>query len=92
MGWRTSLNARLTNDLQLYKNHRLQINIDIFNVLNLLNKEKGGYWNYPFQELYKINSFNPTRKSYQYEINRNYGQRRKEGNGFIIMFGMKYVF
>ncbi len=44
MGWRTSLNARLTNDLQLYKKHRLQINIDIFNVLNLLNKEKGGFF------------------------------------------------
>ncbi len=92
MGWRTSLNARITNDIPLYKNQRLQINIDVFNVLNLIDKEKGGFWNYPFQELYKVNSFNPTRKSYQYEINRNYGQRRKEGNGFIIMFGMKYVF
>ncbi|MGI8580780.1 MAG: TonB-dependent receptor [Chitinophagaceae bacterium] len=92
MGWRTSLNARITNDLQIYKNHRLQINIDAFNVLNLLNKDKGGFWNYPFQELYKVNSFNATRKSYVYEINKNYGQRRKEGNGFIIMFGMKYVF
>ncbi len=53
MGWRTTLNARITNDLQLYKNHRLQINIDIFNVLNLLNKEKGGFWNYPSRNCIK---------------------------------------
>jgi hypothetical protein len=92
MGWRRALNARITNDLPIYKNHRLQLNIDVFNVLNLLDKKEGGFWNYPFQELYKVNSFDATRKSYKYEINKNYGQRRKEGNGFIIMFGMKYVF
>lgn len=92
MGWRTSLNARITNDLPIYKNNRLQLNIDVFNVLNLLDKDNGGFWNYPFQELYKVNSFDAARKSYKYEINKNYGQRRKEGNGFIIMFGLKYVF
>jgi len=57
-----------------------------------LDKDNGGFWNYPFQELYKVNSFDAARKSYKYEINKNYGQRRKEGNGFIIMFGLKYVF
>ncbi len=92
MGWRSSLNARITNDIAIYKNHRLQLNIDVFNVLNLIDQDKGGYWNYPFQELYKVTAFDATRKSYKYEINKNYGQRRKEGSGFIAMMGLKYIF
>ncbi len=92
MGWRSSLNARITNDISIYKNHRLQLNIDVFNVINLLDKDKGGFWNYPFQELYKVTAFDKTRKSYKYEINKNYGQRRKEGSGFIAMMGLKYIF
>lgn len=92
MGWRTTLNARINNDIQLYKNHKLIINIDAFNVLNLLNKSWGGYWNYPFQELYKVKTFNAARQSYEYEVNKNFGQRRKEGNGFLLMFGAKYAF
>ena len=92
MGWRTTLNARITNEIKLYENHRLVLNIDAFNILNLLNSEWGGYWNYPYEELYNAVGFDPARKSYQYEVNRNYGQRRQEGGGFVLMFGAKYVF
>ncbi|HVK97536.1 MAG TPA: carboxypeptidase regulatory-like domain-containing protein [Flavisolibacter sp.] len=92
MGWRSQLNARITNDIAIYKNQRLQLNFDVFNALNLIDPSKGGFWNYPFQELYRITSFNAATKSYRYEINRNYGQRRKEGSGFVVMFGVKYVF
>lgn len=92
MGWRSTLNARITNDIPIYKNQRLQLNFDVFNLINLIDKDKGGFWNYPFQNLYKINSFDPARKSYRYEIDKNFGQRRKEGNGFVAMMGLKYVF
>jgi hypothetical protein len=92
MGWRTTLNARITNDIVLYKQHRLVLNIDCFNVLNLIKSDWGGYWNYPYEELYKVTAFDAARRSYQYEVNRNYGERRKEGSGFVLMFGVKYVF
>ena len=68
------------------------MNIDAFNVLNLVKSSWGGYWNYPFEELYKVTSFDAAKRSYRYEINKNYGQRRKEGNGFVLMFGVRYVF
>ncbi len=92
MGWRTSLNARITNEINIYKDHKLVINIDAFNVLNLIKADWGGYWNYPFQELYRVVGFDADRRSYQYQVNRNYGERRKEGNGFVLMFGAKYTF
>lgn len=92
MGWRSTLNARITSDIKIYKTSRLQLNLDAFNILNLVNKDWGGYFNYPFQELYRVKSFDATRKSYQYEVNKNYGQRRQEGNGFLIMLGSKLMF
>lgn len=92
MGWRTTINARVTNEINLYKNHKLVLNFDVFNVANLINKAWGGYYNYPFQELYKVKAFDKDSQSYQYEVNRNFGQRRKEGTGFYLMFGAKYEF
>jgi hypothetical protein len=92
MGWRTDLNVRITNELPIYKDHKLILNFDCFNVLNLINPEWGGFHNIINEELYSVTGFNQANQSYQYAVNRNFGQRRYEGTGFSILLGAKYIF
>lgn len=91
-GWSTDLNLRITNEITLFGNHKLLLSMDCFNALNLINKDWGGYHNVINEELYSIESFNPATRTYQYTVNRNYGTRRYEGDGFSLMLGAKYTF
>lgn len=92
MGWRSDLNLRITNEIPLYKDHKLLLNLDCFNALNLINPEWGGYRNIINEDLYAIESFDPSTQMYQYKVNTNYGQSRYEGSGFSLMLGAKYTF
>jgi hypothetical protein len=92
MGWRGDLNVRVTNEIQLYKEHHLLLNFDCFNVLNLVKPTWGGYNTIINENLYDIASFDAATQSYKYKVRTNYGQRRYEGNGFKVMLGVKYVF
>ena len=90
--WRTDLNIRVNQELPIFKNHKLLLNLDCFNVLNLINSDWGGFHNIINQELYNVEGFDPATRTLQYSVRRNYGQRRYEGDGFTIMLGAKYMF
>lgn len=64
MGWRTDLNVRIINEIPLYKEHKLLLNLDCFNVMNLINAEWGGYHSIINEDLYTVDSFNPATRSY----------------------------
>lgn len=90
--FRTDLNLRLTQDIRLFNDHTLTLNIDAFNFLNLIDPTWGGFHNIINEELYNVESFNPETQQIQYSVRTNYGQRRYEGNGFQLMMGLKYNF
>ncbi len=90
--WRTEMNVRVTQEIPIVKEHRLVFNVDFFNFLNLLNDEWGGYDNIINEDLYNIESFDPNTRQVQYSVRTNYGEVRKEGNGFTVMMGLKYEF
>lgn len=91
--WSTVVDLRLTNEVELIGGHRLIFNIDAFNVLNLLDRSRGGRDNIiNTQSLYNIESFDPVTRTFQYSVNRDYGQSRYEGNGFYLAVGAKYAF
>ncbi|MEM1135414.1 MAG: carboxypeptidase regulatory-like domain-containing protein [Bacteroidota bacterium] len=90
--WNTEMNIRVVQEIPLYKEHKLTLNLDIFNFLNLLNTEWGGFHNIINEELYNVEGFDPETRQIQYSVRTNYGQRRYEGNGFTMMLGAKYSF
>ncbi len=90
--WTTELNLRLTQEINLFTDHSLIFNIDCFNFLNLINPEWGGFHNVINEDLYNVESFDPSTRQIQYSVRTNYGERRYEGDGFKLMMGLKYTF
>jgi hypothetical protein len=91
--WRTTLDLRLTNEIRLGGTHRVMLNVDAFNLLNLISDSRGGFENViNTQSLYNVEGFDPETRTFQYRINREFGQSRYEGPGFYIALGAKYMF
>ncbi len=93
--WEPELDLRITQEFDLPLDaygDKLIFNVDIFNVPNLLNSDWGGEYNVIDTRLLRVTGFNEAQQQYEYEVNRNAGQRRYEGPGFTTRFGVKYTF
>jgi hypothetical protein len=93
--WEPELDLRITQEFDLPLDSygdQLIFNVDIFNVANLLNSDWGGEYNVIDTRLLRVTGFNEAQQRYEYEVNRNAGQRRYEGPGFSTRFGIKYTF
>ncbi len=93
--WEPELDLRITQEFDLPLDsygEELILNVDIFNVPNLLNSEWGGEYNVIDTRLLRVTGFNEAQQRYEYEVNRNAGQRRYEGPGFSTRVGIKYTF
>ncbi len=93
--WEPEVDLRLVKrfDLPLGSyGEELVFNADIFNVLNLLNSSWGGEHNVIDTRLLQVTGYNAEENRYEYQVNRDAGQRRYEGPGFRMRFGLKYRF
>ncbi len=70
-----------------------ELSVDIFNVANLLNKEWGVNESYGNTAMYKIKSFDPVKKQFEYTKNiSGSGLAPLSGNPYQIQIGAKYSF
>lgn len=93
--WEPEVDLRLVQrfDLPLGSyGEQLVFNADIFNFLNVLKSDWGGQYNVIDPRLLQVRGFNSAENRFEYQVNRSAGQRRYEGPGFRLRFGLKYRF
>lgn len=84
---------RIAKKIKFDKIGAFELSVDIFNVANLLNKEWGVNESYGNTSMYKIKSFDPVTKQFQYTKNiSGNGLAPLSGNPYQIQIGAKYSF
>ncbi|AWW30224.1 hypothetical protein DN752_08860 [Echinicola strongylocentroti] len=90
---RTSWDLSASKTFTFQSQHKVILRGDIFNVLNLMNKEWGGYHYISNTDLYDVTGFDVGNKAYDYQIRENAGKKYYTvNNPYTIQFGLKYVF
>jgi hypothetical protein len=92
MPWRTQWNMSIAKDFKIYKTNKLTLRVDVFNVLNLLNHEWGGYSKIVNTNLYTVKGFDQATHSYQYDVNTNAGAKTKDASLYSVQIGARYSF
>lgn len=92
--WRFETNISIAKTFNIIGSNRLELRADIFNVLNLLNREWGG-----FNEIYNTNiysnveGFDAEEGRWEYAVNTNAGQKRyRVTNPYQVHLGLRYSF
>lgn len=91
-GFYGTLDVRLAKKLMVYRNHGLELSVDIFNVANMLNKKWGVSKNLGKQNIYNITSFNPSTETFGYRVNTTTGVSALGGTPFQAQIGVRYSF
>lgn len=92
-GFYGTLDLRLTKDFKVYRDHHIELSLDLFNVTNLLNKAWGVDKRLGSTvALYNIKGFDPVTKAYQYQVRPNAGMPFYSGNPWQIQLGIRYRF
>lgn len=86
-----TVDLRLAKSVRMYKTHKVELSLDVFNFANMLNKEKGINRSLGNQGLYAVTGFNQTAKEYTYNVN-SVGAKGISGNPFQAQFGVRYSF
>jgi hypothetical protein len=88
------LDLRLAKTLPTLRGQRAELTVDVFNFVNLLDRDWGGQWVVPAanQNLLSITGFDPATRRYRYSVNENYGVARKQGDPYQIQAGVRYSF
>lgn len=92
MPWRHTWNMSLSKEIKITKEQKLQVRLDLFNVLNLFNYKWGGYEEIINTTLYNVKKYNAETNSYEYTVNQNAGTKRKVTTPFNMQVGLKYSF
>jgi len=92
MPWRTQWNLSAAYDLKLPGTHKLTFRADIFNVLNLLNKQWGGYTTITNTNIYNVNGFDQASHSFIYKVNTSAGAKLQASTYYTVQFGARYSF
>ncbi|MBS7564939.1 TonB-dependent receptor [Mucilaginibacter sp. Bleaf8] len=84
--------VRIAKRFKTFNKQYVEFSADLFNVVNLFNKNKGVIKNLGNQNLYTITSFNPATTNYVYNVNANAGVVNPTGNPYQFQFGLRYGF
>ncbi len=87
----TTLDVRLIKAITTLKNQNIELSADVFNFMNLLNREGGRNNNRGNTNLLNINGFNQAAKQYQYAV-QNLSARQIGGTPWRIQLGIRYSF
>lgn len=96
------LDIRALKRFRIYKNHAIEVSADVFNVANLLNRNKGTNRSLGTQALYALGipatstsaavpNFSQSTQQYNYRVN-NTGAVTPSGDPFQIQLGARYSF
>jgi hypothetical protein len=83
---------RLAKRFAIVKKQYIEISGDLFNVANLLNKNKGVIKTLGQQNIYTLTSFNAATNNYNYAVNPNTGVVTPTGNPYQFQLGLRYGF
>jgi len=88
-----------TVDLRLQKKfnlsndkHALELSADVFNFMNLLNKEWGRSHDFGNRDFMNINGFDQATSSYQYNVQTGAGTEPINGTPWRLQIGVRYSF
>jgi hypothetical protein len=74
------------------KKQYIEFSGDLFNVANLLNKNRGVVKTLTNQSIYSLASFNAATSNYNYNVNPNTGVVTPTGNPYQFQLGLRYGF
>jgi hypothetical protein len=83
---------RVAKRVKTFGKQYVELSGDLFNVANLLNKNKGVTKNLGNTALNTITGFTPATQSYNYNVNANTGVVVPGGNPFQVQLGLRYGF
>ena len=84
--------VRLTKDFKIYKNQKIELQLDVFNLANLIDKKRGFSKNLGTQSLYTIKGFNHTTNTFEYNVNPSAGVVFPGGDPWQLQIGVRYSF
>ncbi|MEL4307016.1 TonB-dependent receptor [Joostella sp. CR20] len=87
-----TIDMRLTKDFNFYKNQKLQLSADIFNLSNLLSKEWGANHEFGNRDFMKITGFNQDTQRYNYDVQTGAGTTPIGGTPWRLQLGARYSF
>ena len=91
--FRTTWDMSLSKTFSFKNDRNLTFRMDVFNVLNLLNKDWGGYHYITNTNLYDVTGFDEQKQEYQYKIRSNAGTKYYQvSNPYTVQLGLKFVY
>lgn len=91
--FRFKLDVSIAKTFAINKKYFIDLRVDIFNLLNLLNYKWGGYYYVSNTNLYNITGFDAATKKYTYQINRDAGKLRYQvSDPYRVQFSVKFRF
>lgn len=93
--WRYKVDLSLMKKLTVASRNSIEVRLDIFNLLNLLNYKWGGYHYINNTRLYQISGFDSATNAYSYKVDKTAGEKRyRVGSDqlYRIQLGLKYSF
>ena len=91
-GFSGTWDVRVSKIFNFYKQQRLELSVDIFNVANLIDKKSGLTHNLGKQELLNCTGFDTANQTFKYTVNNAAGKKSPGGNPWQIQMGVKYMF
>lgn len=86
-----NVDIRLSKNFKFYRTHGIEVSMEIFNFMNMLNKEWGVTKTLGSQALYAVTGFDQSAQEFQYRVN-SVGLASPSGNPWQIQAGVRYAF
>lgn len=92
-GFFGTVDLRVAKEFKFYKTHGFEVSAEIFNFMNMLNKEWGVTKNLGNQAIYGLQreGFDQTSRQFRYNVN-SVGLANPSGNPFQVQLGVRYAF
>jgi hypothetical protein len=88
-----TIDMRLTKNIKTFGKQSLELSADLFNLVNLFNKNKGRNINLAREaRLLNISGFDKTKNEYKYTLNSNTGVDPVGGTPWRLQLGARYNF
>jgi hypothetical protein len=89
-----TVDLRLTKDIHFLKKHNMSLSADVFNFMNMLDKNDGVSYNHGNINLVSMTGFDQKTMNYNYNVETAAGRKLNSAGGtpWRIQFGLRYSF